>query len=54
MGLKNGDILTGVNGEAIQSVDQALSFYNDLKSAGDVKLEIKRRGQPHIIEYTID
>ncbi len=53
LGLRNGDIITGVDGEPIQSVDDALKFYNNLKSAPDVSLEIKRRGRVQKLEYSI-
>ncbi|MFC1505104.1 type II secretion system protein GspC [Thermodesulfobacteriota bacterium] len=54
MGLRNGDILMGVNDQNIQSVDDALGFYNNLKSSNNVSLKIKRRGRLNTIEYTIE
>lgn len=54
MGLRNGDILMGVNDQNIQSVDDALGFYNSLKSASNVSLKVKRRGRLNTIEYTIE
>jgi general secretion pathway protein C len=54
MGLRNGDIITGVDGQVIESVDDALKFYENLASAANVNLEIKRRGRPKSIEYTFD
>jgi general secretion pathway protein C len=53
MGLRNGDIITGVNGRAISTVDDALGFYEGLKSADNVTVDIKRGGRPRTIEYTI-
>ena len=53
MGLRNGDILTGVDGRPIQSIDDAIKLYEDLKSSTGAKLEIKRKGRPTIIEYSI-
>ena len=53
MGLRNGDIITGVNGRAISTVDDALGFYDGLKSADNVTVDIKRGGRPRTIEYTI-
>lgn len=53
MGLKRGDIITGVDGEKIESVDDALALYNKLKNASNVKLEIKRRGVPKTMIYRI-
>ena len=53
MGLRNGDIISGVNGRNIQSVDDALTFYENLKSAENVTLQLKRGGRQRTIEYSI-
>ncbi|NOY69515.1 MAG: PDZ domain-containing protein [Deltaproteobacteria bacterium] len=53
MGLKSGDIVKGVNGTPIKSVDDALKFYENLKSADSVQLQIKRRGEEKTIMYQI-
>ncbi|MFC1886318.1 type II secretion system protein GspC [Thermodesulfobacteriota bacterium] len=54
MGLKNGDIITGVDGKQISSVDDALSFYKGLKSASEMQLQIKRRGIPRTMNYNFE
>jgi general secretion pathway protein C len=54
LGLRSGDIITGVDGEMIESVDDALKFYNQLKSSPSVTLQVRRRGRPRQIEYTIE
>lgn len=54
LGLRSGDIITGVDGQAIESVDDALKFYNQLKTSSNVNLQIRRRGMPKLIEYTIE
>jgi general secretion pathway protein C len=53
LGLKSGDIVKGVNGKPIQSVDDALEFYNKLKNSSSVQLEIERRGQTKSLSYQI-
>ena len=53
MGLRNGDIIVGVDGNPIQTVDDALKFYNNLTSASDVTLQLRRRGKEKAIEYSI-
>lgn len=53
MGLKSGDIITGVNGKNIESVDDALKFYESLKSSSDVQLQLKRKGRQETINYNI-
>jgi general secretion pathway protein C len=54
MGLQNGDIVKGVNGKEIQSVDDALKFYDNLKSSNAVELQIERKGDPLSINYQIE
>jgi general secretion pathway protein C len=53
MGLRNGDIITGVNDAPLQSVDDALKFYESLRSADNVTLQLKRRGRSRTIDYKI-
>ena len=54
MGLKSGDIIIGVDGKNIESVDDALKFYQSLQSASKVQLQLKRRGWPKTIDYNIE
>ena len=54
MGLKSGDIIMGVDGKNIESVDDALKFYQSLQSASKVQLQVKRRGRPKTIDYNIE
>ena len=53
LGLENGDVIKGVNGKEIQSVDDALTFYDQLKNASSVSLQVERRGAPQTLSYTI-
>jgi len=54
MGLKSGDIIMGVDGKDIESVDDALKFYQNLQSSSKVQLQIKRRGRLKTIDYRIE
>lgn len=54
LGLKNGDVITGVNGEPIDTVDNLLKLYKRLKTSNNAKLDIKRRGRNQSITYTIE
>ena len=54
MGLKSGDIIMGVDGKDIESVDDALKFYQNLQSSTKVQLQIKRRGRLKTIDYHIE
>jgi general secretion pathway protein C len=53
MGLRNGDVLMGVDGQQIQSVDDALRLYENLKTADNVMVDLKRRGREKAIEYRV-
>lgn len=53
MGLKSNDVITGVNGKKIQTVDDCMDVYRQLKDAAEVSLEIKRGGQNEVIHYNI-
>jgi general secretion pathway protein C len=54
MGLKSGDIITNVNGDNIESVEDVLKFYKSLQSAESVNLTLKRRGRMKTIDYNIE
>ena len=54
MGLKSGDVLTGVNGKHIESVDDVFKLYQNIQSSSRVQLQIKRRGQLKTIDYHIE
>jgi len=54
MGLKNGDIIMGVDGKEIESVEDALTFYELLKDSSDVNVQIKRRGKTKEIQYHVE
>jgi general secretion pathway protein C len=53
MGLRNGDIITGVNGETIQTMEDALGFYKQLSSSENVSVQMKRRGRENTLNYQI-
>ncbi len=53
LGLRTGDVITGVDGKQIRSVDDALRFYNNLKNASDIQLQIKRGGSLQNLHYSI-
>jgi general secretion pathway protein C len=54
MRLRNGDIITGVNGRAIESVEDAISIFEDFNSATELKIDIKRRGRNQTLDYRIE
>jgi general secretion pathway protein C len=54
MGLRNGDVIKGVNDEAITSADQAAGFFEKLAEGGDITIQILRRRRSMQIRLKID
>ena len=54
MRLRNGDIITGVNGDAIESVEDAVKVVEQLSSGSNIQLQIKRRGREQSLDYNIE
>lgn len=53
LGLKNGDLVTHVQGQAISSPDEALKAYSSLKKTNTVELTIERKGQTSKMVYRL-
>jgi general secretion pathway protein C len=53
LGLRNGDIIMGVNGQDIRSADDAMAFYQDLSAGRDLAIKLRRRGRDRVITYRI-
>ncbi|HOP46118.1 MAG TPA: type II secretion system protein GspC [Desulfobacteraceae bacterium] len=51
LGLKNGDIIQGINGKPITSPDDVLNLYNSLKSGSTISLQMDRKGETKLLEY---
>jgi len=51
MGLKNGDVVQGIDGRDIESPDDVLEVYKKLKSGSQVELQIMRNGEERTINY---
>jgi general secretion pathway protein C len=54
MGLRNGDVITGVNDEAITGPEQAAEFFQRLKEGGDIEIQLIRRLRPISIRLKIE
>ncbi len=54
MRLRNGDVITGVNGRSIESVEDAITVFEDLSSSSEIKVDIKRRGRNQTLDYKIE
>lgn len=53
LGLKNGDILMGVDNKELNSISDALALYQTLSQVSEAKLQIKRRGKTKEIIYNV-
>jgi general secretion pathway protein C len=51
LGLKNGDIVQGIDGRSIKSPDDVMEVYRRLRSGSEVALQISRRGEQKILNY---
>lgn len=51
MGLRNGDIVQGIDGRNINSPDDVLEVYGKLRSGSHVTLQITRNGVQKTIDY---
>lgn len=52
--LRNGDVITGVNGQTIASVEDAMGVFGTLSTEGPIQVNIKRRGREETLEYKIE
>jgi len=53
LGLQNGDILSGVNGKPVTSMEQAMNMYRQLQKAPSVDVTVMRGGQRLTYHYNI-
>jgi len=51
LGLRNGDIIQGIDNEPIQNPDDIMGLYEKLESKSTITLQIKRRGKEKTISY---
>lgn len=54
MGLRNGDIIKGINEQTITGPDQAIDLYESLVEGGEIALEIKRGRRDQELRYEIE
>jgi general secretion pathway protein C len=53
MGLESGDVIKSLNGQPIETTQQAVDFYNSLKEGGAITLEIKRGESTQELRFEI-
>jgi len=58
MGLRSGDSIMGVNGEAITGPEQAAEFFQKLKEGGDLTIKVRKgtgvRRRPRVMRLSIE
>ena len=54
MGLRNRDVITGVNDQAITGKEQAAEFFQKLSEAGNISINIMRRNRNRQINLNIE
>lgn len=53
LGMKNGDLITAVNGSELKSMDGAMALYTKLRRASNLSISIERKGETITKEITI-
>ena len=53
VGLKNGDVIKGINGFDLTDPQKALEAYGRLRTASELELSLVRNGKPTSIEFHI-
>jgi general secretion pathway protein C len=53
MGLRNGDIVQGVDNTPITGTEDVVSFYRELGSASNITLDIIRNGRQVSLPFRI-
>ena len=53
LGLQRMDVIKGVNGEPLDSVQKAMELYNTLKNGNQVKLQVERGGKSDTFTYDV-
>ncbi len=51
IGLENGDVIQGVNNQALESPERLLELYNGLKDGSEITLTLKRKGNEETLKY---
>jgi general secretion pathway protein C len=53
IGLQNGDTVSAINGQEINSPEKAFELYAKLRTASHLQISVVRRGNPMNIDYSI-
>lgn len=53
LGVKNGDVITGLNGDPINDPGKAFQLFNELRTASHLEITVKRSGRKMTMNYDI-
>lgn len=53
LGIKNGDVIVGLNGDPINDPGKAFQLFNELKTSNQVEIAVKRGGRRMNVNYNI-
>ncbi len=53
LGLQVGDVIRSVNGQPVNSLQDAMRAYQQAANLSDVRLEVVRGGRPQVLQYQI-
>jgi len=53
IGLQNGDVINRINGFEMSSPEKGLEVYQKLKDSSNITVDVKRRGKPMTLDYSI-
>jgi len=51
LGLRNGDIIKSVNGQPVNSADDAIRLYEQMANVASIQVEVLRAGRPENLYY---
>ncbi|MEQ1519041.1 MAG: type II secretion system protein N [Usitatibacteraceae bacterium] len=53
IGLKNGDVITGINGQPVNSQGDLVRLYTQFGTLASIRAEVRRGGAPVVMSYAI-
>lgn len=53
LGIRNGDVIQSVNGQAMDSPQRAMELYQGLRTAGKIEMVVERGGRQQTITYNV-
>ena len=53
IGLASGDTIRAINGNAVNSIDEVLELYPQIKDAAEWRVDLDRRGKPALLKIAI-